>query len=102
MPSWLTTMVAAVPLLTIIAFWMNLSSRITKAEVIGEKAKEEAALATEKYALLSASFALYRESIATNYVNREIMREVEGRLTEAIGALSTRIDRVLERPTRGS
>ena len=45
----------------------------------------------------SAAFPLYREQIAREYIHREVMREVEERLTAAIDRLGDRLDRALER-----
>jgi len=97
-PQWATFAVALiVPGLAILGFWMTLSSRLTKSEVMAEDAKKDAAEANEKATLLSASFSLYREQIAREYIHREVMREVEDRLTQAIERLGDRLDRVLER-----
>jgi hypothetical protein len=97
-PQWTSFTVALiVPAIAILAFWMSLSSRLTKAEVTASEAKDDAKEANEKAALLSAAFALYREQIAREYIHREVMREVEDRLTQAIERLGERLDRVLER-----
>ncbi len=97
-PSWLTIALASiVPAIAIIGFWMTISSRLTKAETLAFEAGKDAGLANEKTALLQASFALYREQIAREYIHREMMREVEDRLTAAIERLGDRLDRVLER-----
>jgi DNA-binding transcriptional regulator YbjK len=97
-PQWASFAAAlVVPALAFIGFWMSLSSRLTKAEVTASEAKGSAKEANEKAALLSASFALYREQIAREYIHREVMREVEDRLTQAIERLGDRLDRVLER-----
>jgi hypothetical protein len=97
-PQWASFAVAlTVPAIAILGFWMSLSSRLTKAEVTALEAKDDAKEASEKAALLSASFALYREQIAREYIHREVMREVEDRLTQAIERLGDRLDRVLER-----
>jgi hypothetical protein len=97
-PSWLMISVASiVPALAIIGFWMNLSSRLAIAETIANEAKNDAKEANDKSTLLSASFGLYREQIAREYIHREVMREVEDRLTQAIERLGDRLDRVLER-----
>jgi hypothetical protein len=85
-----------VPAIAIVGFWMTLSSRLTKAETIATDARDDAKEANEKATLLSASFALYREQIAREYIHREVMREVEDRLTQAIERLGDRLDRVLE------
>ena len=100
-PGWIAFVVAATaPILGIVGFWMNLSSRITKAEVVAEEADKEAKSASEKAAILSASFGLYREHIAANYIHRDVMREVEDRLMQAIDRLADRLDRVLEKQDR--
>lgn len=79
---------------------MNISSRLTKAELLAEEASKESLNATEKSTILSAAFALYRENIAANYIHRDVMREVEDRLMQAIDRLADRLDRVLERSDR--
>lgn len=100
-PTWITFALASVvPLLAIIGFWMNLSSRLTKAELVADEAQREAKAAGDKSAVLSASFGLYREHIASNYIHRDVMREVEDRLMQAIDRLADRLDRVLERSDR--
>jgi len=88
---------------SVITFWMNFSNRIVEAKgaadkalSVAEDAKKDAKEATEKATLLSAAFGLYREQIAREYIHREVMREVEDRLTAAIERLGDRLDRVLE------
>jgi hypothetical protein len=88
----------------ILTFWMRFSDRITKADgkaqaarEIAEEAKKDAHEANEKLALMSATFALYREQVAKEYIHREVMREVEDRLTAAIDRLGARFDRLLEK-----
>lgn len=88
---------------TILAFWIRFSDRISKAEAHAEAAedaaKEAKSIALEahdKLAVQTAAFALYREQVAREYIHREVMREVEDRLTAAIERLGDRMDRVLE------
>lgn len=101
MPIWATFLLAGVmPLIAVIGFWMNISSRLTQAQVDAEDASERAKEANEKATLLSASFGLYREHVAANYIHRDVMREVEDRLMQAIDRLGDRLDRVLERADR--
>lgn len=90
--------------IAILTFWMRFSDRITIAEAsaevskdIAQEAKKDAHDASEKIALLSASFSIYREQVAREYIHREVMREVEERLTQAIDRLGDRLDRVLEK-----
>jgi hypothetical protein len=84
-----------VPFMGVVGFWMKISSRLTLAEATAEKAEDAAKEANEKSTLLSAAFGLYREQIARDYIHREVMREVEDRLTQAIERLGDRLDRVL-------
>ena len=98
MPQWVSFITALiVPAIAILGFWMTLSARLAKAEITSLEAKEDAKEANAKATLLSASFSLYREQIAREYIHREVMREVEDRLTQAIERLGDRLDRVLER-----
>ena len=90
--------------ITVLSFWMRFSERISKAEGAAdtatraaEAARVAAHEANEKVAIQSAAFALYREQIAREYIHREVMREVEERLTAAIDRLGDRLDRALER-----
>lgn len=97
-PQWATFAVGLIlPAVGVLGFWMALSARLAKAEVIADEAKADAKEANDKATLLSASFSLYREQIAREYIHREVMREVEDRLTQAIERLGDRLDRVLER-----
>lgn len=98
LPQWLTFGLSlVVPGLAIIGFWMTFATRLTTAESAAKEAKEDAKEANSKATLLSAAFSLYREQIAREYIHREVMREVEDRLTAAIERLGDRLDRVLDR-----
>lgn len=84
-------------------FWLTFGGRIATAEAEAKSAKTEAADAKEdakdasnKVALLSSAFGLYREQVAKEYIHREAMREVEDRLTAAIDRLGNRFDRFIE------
>lgn len=88
---------------TVLSFWLRFSDRITKAHAAADLAKAaaddaraDAKEASERVAILAASFSLYREQIAREYIHREVMREVEERLTQAIDRLGDRLDRVLD------
>lgn len=83
---------------------MRFSDRISKAESSANDAAKDATEAqlsardaNDKIAIQTAAFSLYREQIAREYIHREVMREVEDRLTQAIERLGDRLDRVLER-----
>lgn len=105
--TWGAVAVALASLLSILKFYGSASDRITKAEAaaknasdIAQEARKEAHETSEKIAIMGASFSLYREQIAREYIHREVMREVEDRLTQAINRLGDRLDSVLERTER--
>lgn len=88
----------------ILTFWIRFSDRITTAEGKADEALKAAEQSrrdnqenSDKLAIQTAAFSLYREQIAREYIHREVMREVEERLTQAIERLGDRLDRVLER-----
>lgn len=93
--------------IAIVSFWMNFATKIANNKAAAEAAATAAKAATEiaheaseKVTLLSAGFGIYREQVAREYIHREVMREVEDRLTAAIERLGDRLDRVLEKQTR--
>lgn len=77
-------------------FWLTFGGRIAKAETEATNAGAQAKEANEKVAIQTAAFALYREQVAREYIHREVMREVEDRLTQAIDRLGERLDRFTE------
>ena len=77
-------------------FWLKFGTRIGKAETEAYTANSEARDALERVAPLGASFSTYREQIAKDYIHREVMREIEDRLTAAIDRLGDRLDRFIE------
>jgi hypothetical protein len=81
---------------TVLAFWMRFENRITMAEATAKQALKTALEAMVKVEATNAAFGLYREQVAREYIHREVMREVEERLTQAIERLGDRLDRVLE------
>jgi hypothetical protein len=81
-------------------FWLTFGSRIGKAETEATAANTEAKDALDKVNILGASFSLYREQVARDYIHREVMREVEDRLTAAIDRLGDRLDRFIEAAAR--
>lgn len=98
--TWSAVAIAIGAAVSIVTFWTRYSDRITKAEgqtkaarEIAEEAKKDAHEAAQKAEILGAAFGLYREQIARDYIHREVMREVEDRLTSAINGLGERLDR---------
>lgn len=101
--TWAALLAGASALIALLRFWTTYSDRLTKAEAkaatateIAQEAKKDAFDATEKLAVLTAAFSLYREQVAREYIHREVMREVEDRLTAAIDRLGMRVDRFTE------
>ncbi len=91
--------------IAIVTFWMKFATSIANnksaAEAalnVAQEAKKDAHESSEKAVILSTSFGLYREQIAREYIHREVMREVEERLTSAINRLGDRLDRRLGEP----
>jgi biopolymer transport protein ExbB/TolQ len=98
--TWGAVAIAIGAMIAIVKMSNFYSDRITKAEEkgrqaieIAQEAKKDAHDAAEKIAIQSASFGLYREQIARDYIHREVMGEVEDRLTSAIDRLGERLDR---------
>jgi hypothetical protein len=81
-------------------FWLTFGARIGKAELEANVANLEAKDALEKINTLGMSFSSYREQVARDYIHREMMREVEDRLTAAIDRLGHRLDRLVETAVR--
>jgi len=81
-------------------FWLRFGSRIGRVETEASVAGDEAKDALTRIGALGASFSLYREQVARDYIHREAMREVEDRLTAAIDRLGDRFDRFIETATR--
>lgn len=101
-PSWLTmTLASIVPALAILGFWMSLSSRLTKAEILAEDSHKDALAAHDRLTALTSSFAVYQTQIAKDYIHRETIIAVEDRLTKAIDRLGDRFDRLFERQKNG-
>ena len=91
--------------IAILTFWMKFATSIANnksaadaAMSLAQEAKKDAHEASEKALVLAASFGIYREQIAREYIHREVMREVEERLTSAINRLGDRLDRRLGEP----
>lgn len=92
-----------------VIFWMSLATKISEAQSTGEKAQsaaenalqegveahKAASLAHDRITVQAESFGLYRERVAREYVSRDILREMEERLTLAITNLGTRLDKAI-------
>ena len=69
-----------------------LVASLTRTTEKAADAKQIALEAHEKIALLRSEFMLYREKVADEYINRDLLREFEERLTKAIDRVVERID----------
>jgi len=97
-PQWLVIILGAVvPMVAFIGFWMGLSARLTRGELVAEHALKDAAEANVRIALLEASLSQFREQVAKDYIHRVVMSDVEDRLTAAIDRLGDRLDRIFEK-----
>ena len=78
-----------------------LVASLTRTTDKAAEARTIALEAHEKIALLRAEFMLYREKVAAEYVNRDLLREFEERLTKAIDRVVERIDGMADSRRRG-
>ena len=107
-------------IITIVTFWMRFSDRITRAEAAAAAASKEAENALhvaaeaveenkvihDRLTRMGAEFALYRERAGDMFVKAPRLDEIETRLvdnmdkterrlTDAIGGLTTRLDKLI-------
>lgn len=93
-------------------FWVNVATRINDADSTAKRSLQEAAEANvtakgahDRITVQAEAFGLYRERVARDYVSRDILREMEERISatirdsakvssEALNNLSTRIDQM--------
>lgn len=101
--TWGAMIVAGGSIVAVISFWMNLGkgqgefgAKITSLERDLADSKSIGLAAHAKIATLEASFGLYRERVAAEYVSRQTLREVEDRISGAIEKLGDRLDRSFE------
>lgn len=106
---------ALAALFAVFGFWLRLGQQITEAKVSAQNALQEAAEAKQaaagnatSLAAAQAAHALFREQVAREYVDRDMIREIESRVvnaiekaarasTDAIVALAKRIDGLADR-----
>lgn len=69
-----------------------------EAKVAAEKAHKRADEAHLAVGVATAGLSLFREQVAANYVDREALREMEQRLTDAINRLGDRLDQSMHGP----
>jgi len=83
-------------LVTVVAFWVRSSDAAAQARTEAQDARKRADAAHESIAMLQASLAAYRETQAERLVSREVLREVEDRLTGSIERLGDRLDALVK------
>lgn len=81
----------------VLGFWLNLSDRISRSDGRAKSAEVAAQEAKSSLAVLHGQFALHREMVAREYVNRDVMREVEDRLTGAVRETEVRLTAAIEK-----
>lgn len=95
-----TLLAIAAQVVVIIVFMVKTASTAKSAREEAKDAKKMASDAHEKIALMQGSLALHREQVAREYVDRDVLREMEERLSVSIHRLSDKIDDVLGRNTK--
>jgi hypothetical protein len=87
---------------TVVSFWIAFSDRITKAHAHAEAAMTEAKYASRRadeahvsLMALSGAFSLYREQVAREYVQRDVLEQTENRIMNALTQITLRLDKVL-------
>ena len=98
--------------------WDEQAARFTKLETVAEAALQEAAEAKielrhatentgrdckdlhERVTLLAANFGMYREKVASELVNKELLREFEGRIVQMQTASENRLAQSIEELTK--
>lgn len=83
-------------IVAVIVFMVRTNSRAQSAYDMADKAQKRADEAHTSLAAHQAAFNLFQVHVATEYVDRDALREMEGRIHEDIGLLTERIDKVLD------
>jgi len=101
--TWGALVAALGSVTALITFWVNrgraegeAAVKVEQAQNAARDAKQVALEAHVKMSALEASFGIYRERIAAEYVSRQTLREVEDRISGAIERLGERLDRLFE------
>ncbi|MBA1159344.1 hypothetical protein [Microvirga mediterraneensis] len=83
--------------LTVIRFWIAAEQKALAAEKAAKEANESAAKAHEKIIVLQAALNAHQITQAERLVSREVLREVEERLSDSIDGLGTRFEKMGEK-----
>ena len=95
-----TLLAIAGQVVVVIVFMVKTANTAKSARDEAMDAKKSADGAHEKIGLMQASLALHREQVAREYVDRDVLREMEERLSGSIDRLSNRIDDALRNTKR--
>jgi cytochrome c biogenesis factor len=90
--SFATIFMIAGSALAVIRFWIAAEQKANSAEKRAAEAETQARLAHEKIALLQASINAHQVTQAERLVSREVLREVEERLSRSIDHLGSRFE----------
>jgi hypothetical protein len=83
--------------LAIIKFWLNAEQKANLAEKRATEAADKADKAHEKIAILQATMNAHQVTQAERLVSREVLREVEERLSGSIDQLGARFEKLGEK-----
>ena len=78
--------------LAVIRFWISAEQKANAADKRASEAEVKANLAHEKIALLQASINAHQVTQAERLVSRDVLREVEERLSKSIDHLGSRFE----------
>ena len=87
-----TIFMIGISALGLIRFWIQAEQKANQAEKRASAAEEKADKAHEKIAILQASMNAHQITQAERLVSREVLREVEERLSRSIDQLGARFE----------
>lgn len=103
--TWGALIIAGGSVVAVITFWMNLGSRLAKAEVEAESAKAAALAAHAEERALSSQIADHRERVARDVaviktlaeMNITTLSAAENRMASAVEQVTDRLDKLTGR-----
>ncbi len=97
---WVAIVVAIITvgggILAVVKFWLNAAAIAESALQEARDVRNLAQSAHDKIQALTSALGAYREIQAEKLVSREVLRQVEDRLAEAIQRLGDRFDDILK------
>lgn len=89
--------------ITVISFWIAFAEKIATAKAIAEgahavaeEAKKDAEEVRTQLAAHVGQLSLFREHVAREYVDRDVIENMEKRIMDAFKGLTERLDKVLQ------